>query len=219
MSNEVASPAIANMNYPKQIKQLIKAYEAQLAEFRQENSKLEELRSKHSEAEYNDMAALKIAAIAGEPDPGIQATQDTARAVEYQAIRTKAKVTEVNESSAQVNTAIRQNRLVVIELACEKLEQGSIEWNTALVKLQVDFAEAYEARHESINGMRTLIELNLTTPEISFGVDGMYRQGEGFKVPDSDSASTGLVTTLRGIYSRMGKLGEAPAELEAAPAN
>lgn len=212
-TDQPTTPAVANMPYPKDIQKLIKAHELLMAQYEEERTKLYQLEDENRNAEHNDMEALKEAAIAGEPDPGIQATTDTARAVEYQTIRTRAKVKQVREATASVNAALMRNRLVIIELACEMLENGATEWDRALVKLHIDFAEAYEKRRESINGMRTVFELNLTRPEISFGLDNIHRAGGGFKVPESDKSSAWLVKTLREIYAEGGKHLEAQAEL------
>jgi hypothetical protein len=201
------------MPYPKDIQKLIKAHELLMAQYGEEQIKLYQLQDESRKAENSDMEALKEAAIAGDPDPGTQATQDTARAVEYQTIRTRAKVKQVREATALVNAALMQNRLVIIELACAKLEKGVSEWNRALVKIQVDFAEAYEAKRESINGIRTVFELDLTRPEISFGLDGILRQGEGFQLPRADDKSLQLVKHLRKTYAAKDKPEESPAEL------
>jgi hypothetical protein len=211
--DQPTTPAVADMEYPKDIQKLIKAHRLLMVQYQVEKKKLDELKAESQNAEYNDIEALRQAAIAGEPDPGMDASQKATRAVEYQNIRTKAAVQAVRSATSLVNAALMQNRLVIIELACEMLQKGATEWDQALVKLQVDFAEAYEKKRESINGMRTVFQLDLTKPEISFGLDNIHRAAEGFRVPESDKSSVWLVKTLREIYAEGGKHLEAQAEL------
>jgi hypothetical protein len=201
------------MPYPKQIQKLIKDHSSLMAKYVEEETKLYKLQDKNKEAEYNDIEALREAAIAGEPDPGDQATTDSARAVEYQAIRTRAAVKAVRDATSLVDTALIENRLVVIELACKMLEKGASKWDQALVKIQVDFAEAYEAKRESMNGMKSVLELNLTTPEMSFSLNGISLQSEGFQLPKADKASLLLVQHMRNTYAKKAKPEESTAEI------
>jgi hypothetical protein len=81
------------------------------------------------------------------------------------------------------------------------------------VQIQVDFAEAYEAKRESINGMKSVLELNLTTPEMSFSLNGISLQSEGFQLPKADKASLLLVQHMRNTYAKKTKPEESPAEI------
>jgi hypothetical protein len=205
------------MPYPKQIQKLIKDHASLMAKYVEEETKLYQLQDKSKQAEYSDIEALREAAIAGEPDPGDQATQDSSRAVQYQTIRTRAAVKAVREATYLVDTALIENRLVVIELACKMLEKGASKWDQALVQIQVDFAEAYEAKRESMNGMKSVLELNLTTPEMSFSLNGISLQGESFQLPNADKASFSLVQHIRKTYANKAKAEESPAEIAEVP--
>ena len=73
-----------NMKFPKPIQKQIKRAEEVTAVWAEEDAEYAVRQHALSEAKARDAEALRVAAIAGEKDPGAKATDEAARSLLYQ---------------------------------------------------------------------------------------------------------------------------------------
>ena len=79
-----------NMKFPKPVQKQIKLVEGLTAAWAEEDAEYAVRQHALSEAKSRDAEALRVAAIAGEKDPGTKATDEAARSLLYQEERARA---------------------------------------------------------------------------------------------------------------------------------
>ena len=97
-----------NMKFPKPVQKQIKVVEGLTAAWAEEDAEYAVRQHALSEAKSRDAEALKVAAIAGEKDPGTKATDEAARPLLYQEERVRA----VRDSEARRNEGLAPLRWV-----------------------------------------------------------------------------------------------------------
>ena len=170
------TPDLAELDYPKATKALIKIMNQKMSAWAEADTVLAELQDNIAQAKHEDAVALKAAAIAGEPDPGTANSDAAARAVLYQeqvAVHTRGEVTK---AGAAVRQSLEENKLTIIEQSADKAELGALTWQNKMLILQGDYARAVEERAQSQDGLKMVSRLALTAPlvqfEASFPVSG-----------------------------------------------
>lgn len=108
-----------NMKFPKPIQKQINVVEGLTATWAEEDAEYAAREHALAKAKTADGEALKAAAIAGEPDPGMKPTEVAARALVYQEERVKATGRAVSKESQVLMALFRKHRLELFAEACE----------------------------------------------------------------------------------------------------
>jgi hypothetical protein len=162
------TPNLANLDYPKATKALIKIMNEKMSAYAEADTELAALEDNITDAKYQDALALKTAAIAGEPDPGTASTEAATRKVLYQIQVVVNARNETNKAAQAVKKSINENKLQILELALDKAEAGLLSWQQSIANLQDTYALEEMNRQESLDGLKMFSDLRLTDEKVQF---------------------------------------------------
>jgi hypothetical protein len=192
------TPDLAELDYPKATKALIKIMRQKMDIFAEADTELAELQDNITQAQHNDAVALKAAAIAGEPDPGTASSDAAARAVLYQEQVAAHARSEVIRAGVAVRKSIEEHKLVIVGQSLEKAETGVDAWQHEILTLQADYARAVENRRKALDGMRMIAKMGLTRALVNF--EGHFPVSGDLRVPIiREEYVLGLIETLRKV--------------------
>jgi hypothetical protein len=199
---------LPDLNYPKELKKVIQAMDSAVSLWAEEDTEYAVRQQAVMDAERVDAQALKRAALAGEPDPGTEATTQAQRALLYQEQRLRASIAEVNRATAEVWQALKEHRVEVIAEACVKAEAGVESWREDVASLYEQAREMQEKRRVALAGLRFVSQITDTrlSYDPSFPVDG------DFRLPNTNEKRVlDIATLLRKVYD------DANEEIELVP--
>lgn len=188
---------LPELNYPKEVKKTIKAMETAVGLWAEEDTEYAVRQQAVADAERQDGLALKKAALAGEPDPGTEATAQAQRALLYQEQRLKASIAEVNRTTADVWSVLREHRNEVIAEACANAEAGVEAWREDIASIYGQARDIQEKRRVALAGLRFVSQLtdSRLSYDPSFPVDG------DFRLPNTNEKRVlDIATLLRKVY-------------------
>jgi hypothetical protein len=162
------TPSLANLDYPKATKALIKIMDQKMSEYAEADTELAALEDNINDAKYQDALALKTAAIAGEPDPGTASTEAATRKVLYQIQVVVNARNETNKAAKAVRQSLDENRLEILELALDKAEAGILAWQQSVAQLQQTYSVQESNRQDSLDGLKMVSHLKLTQDKVQF---------------------------------------------------
>jgi hypothetical protein len=193
-----------NMKFPKPIQKQIKVVEDLTATWAEEDAEYAVRQHALSLAKTADAEALKVAAIAGEPDPGTRASDEAARALVYQEERVKAAGRAVSKESQALSSLFREHRFELMEEACVIAERTVAVFQEEMSQVRKMVRDSETRRHEGLAPLRwvaSLTDSNLSY-DPSFPVEG------SFQLPrTSEQKVLGIVALLRKFF--LDKPGEA----------
>ena len=150
------------------------------------------------QANHQDAVALKAAAIAGEPDPGITNSDEAARKVLYQQHVAQDARTQVVKAAAAVVKSIEEHKLLIVGQSLEKAEAGVDAWQHEILTLQADYARAVDNRRKALDGMRMIAKMGLTRALVNF--EGHFPVSGDLRVPViREEHVLGMIETLRKV--------------------
>jgi len=150
------------------------------------------------QANHQDAVALKAAAIAGEPDPGITNSDEAARKVLYQQHVAQDARTQVVKAAAAVVKSIEEHKLLIVGQSLEKAEAGIDAWQHEILTLQADYARAVDNRRKALDGMRMIAKMGLTRALVNF--EGHFPVSGDLRVPViREEHVLGMIETLRKV--------------------
>jgi hypothetical protein len=159
---------------------------------------LAEREDKVNQANHNDAVALKAAAIAGEPDPGMTNSEEAARAVLYQEHVLQEARTQAVKAGAAVRKSIEEHKLVIVGQALEKAEAGIDAWQHEILTLQADYVRATENRRTALDGMRMIAKMGLTRALVNF--EGHFPVSGDLQIPIiREHHVLGIIETIRKV--------------------
>lgn len=157
-----ATITIAELTYPKPVKDAIKRYTAAWDSWAEATSDLYEAKDAVREAEIKDAAALVEAVKAGKPDPGESNIQAAQRAVKYQAEKVRQARTATNRAADELNQMLEQHIAQIVAAATDKAEAGLDEWAATIDRLREELDAATQARWAALDGLMMLAEIQST---------------------------------------------------------
>ena len=157
-----------------------------------------------AEAKSRDAEALRVAAIAGEKDPGAKATDEAARSLLYQEERVRAAARAVSKESQALAALFREHRFELMEEACVTANRTVEVFQEEIAEVRKMVRDSETKRHEGLAPLRwvaSLTDSNLSY-DPSFPIEG------GFQLPrTSEQKVMGIVALLRKFF--LDKPGEA----------
>ena len=197
--NPPATPDIANLKYSKKTQALIDDMTAKRLDWAQEDTKLAELEDNVTDAKHKDAMALQAAAIANEPDPGTENTEAAERAILYQVERVRHSRSNAQKAGSLVSKALHTNRIAIIDEAVKNAEVGIEIWQKEVSLIQSNYELLVKARHESLEGLRMLSNLGMTTDLVQF--DPGFPVSGNLVVPQvREDRILGLLTLLTKMF-------------------
>jgi hypothetical protein len=192
------TPDLADLDYPKATKALIKTMKEKISAWAEADTELADLEDQVKQASHDDAVALKAAAIAGEPDPGVTNSDEAARKVLYQQHVAQDARTQVVKSGAAVQKSIEEHKLVIVGQSLEKAEAGIDAWQHEILTLQANYARAVENRRKALDGMRMIAKLGLTRALVNF--EGHFPVSGDLQVPIiREQHVLGIIETIRKV--------------------
>jgi hypothetical protein len=192
------TPDLAELDYPKATKALIKIMNQKMSVFAEADTELAVREDEVSQAQHQDAVALKAAAIAGQPDPGTINSEEAARAVLYQEHVVQHARGEVTKAGAAVRKSIEENKLLVLSQSLEKAELGVLTYREKVLRVQTDYAQALQDRQHSLDGLKMVSRLGLTSELVQF--EASFPVGGQLQVPPTrEEHLLGVIETLRTI--------------------
>ena len=193
-----------NMKFPKPIQKQIKRAEEVTAVWAEEDAEYAVRQHALSEAKSRDAEALRVAAIAGEKDPGTKATDEAARSLLYQEERVRAAARAVSKESQALSALFREHRFELMEEACVTAERTVEVFQEEIAQVRKMVRDSETRRHEGFAPLRwvaSLTDSNLSY-DPSFPIEG------SFQLPrTSEQKVLGIVALLRKFF--LDKPGEA----------
>ena len=187
----------ANMKFPKAIQKQIKIVEDLTAVWSEEDTEYAHRQEKLRHARRLDAEALKKAAIAGEPDPGTEATSEAERALLYQEQRVKATAQAVSRESSVLTEMFKANRLELFKEACETAERTVQEFRSEIASLTSRAREIEANRNNGLAPLRWVS--SLTDGDLSY--DPHFPIQGSFQFPNTaEQKAVGIVALLKKIY-------------------
>jgi hypothetical protein len=197
--NPPTTPDIANLKYSKKTQALIDDMTAKRLDWAQEDTKLAELEDNVTDAKHKDAMALQAAAIANEPDPGTENTEAAERAILYQVERVRHSRSNAQKAGSLVSKALHTNRIAIIDEAVKNAEVGIEIWQKEVSLIQSNYELMVKARHESLEGLRMLSNLGMTTDLVQF--DPGFPVSGDLVVPQvREDRILGLLTLLTKMF-------------------
>ena len=193
------TPNLANLDYPKVTKALIKIMDQKMSVYAEADTELAVLEDNIDNAKYQDALALKAAAIAGEPDPGTASTEAATRKVLYQIQVVVNARNETNKAAKAVRQSLDENRLEILELALDKAEAGILAWQQSVAQLQHTYSVEESNRQDSLDGLKMVSDLRLTDGSVQFSSN--FPVGGVLQVPQTREDNVlGLIALLRRMH-------------------
>ena len=186
-----------NMKFPKPVQKQIKLVEGLTATWAEEDAEYAVRQHALSEAKSRDAEALRVAAIAGEKDPGTKATDEAARSLLYQEERVRAAARAVSKESQVLSALFREHRFELMEEACVTAESTVETFQEEMSQVRKMVRDSETKRHEGLAPLRwvaSLTDSNLSY-DPSFPIEG------GFQLPrTSEQKVLGIVALLRKFF-------------------
>ena len=193
------TPNLANLDYPKATKALIKIMDQKMSAYAEADTELAVLEDNITDAKFQDALALKTAAIAGEPDPGTASTEAATRKVLYQIQVVVNARNETNKAAKAVRQSLDENRLEILELALDKAEAGILAWQQSVAQLQHTYSVEESNRQDSLDGLKMMSHLKLTQDKVQF--DNNFPVGGFLQVPRTrEETVLGTTALLRKMF-------------------
>jgi hypothetical protein len=193
------TPNLANLDYPKATKALIKIMNEKMSAYAEADTELAALEDNIDNAKYQDALALQTAAIAGEPDPGTASTEAATRKVLYQIQVVVNARNETNKAAKAVRQSLDENRLEILELALDKAEAGILAWQQSVAQLQQTYSVQESNRQDSLDGLKMVSHLKLTQDKVQF--DNNFPVGGVLQVPRTrEETVLGTTALLRKMF-------------------
>jgi hypothetical protein len=193
------TPSLANLDYPKATKALIKIMDQKMSVYAEADTELAALEDNIDNAKYQDALALKTAAIAGEPDPGTASTEAATRKVLYQIQVVVNARNETNKAAKAVRQSLTDNRELILELALDKAEAGIRSWQESMVQLRHTYGVEESNRQESLDGLKMVSDLRLTDGTVQFSSN--FPVGGNLQVPQTrEDTVLGITALLRKMF-------------------
>jgi hypothetical protein len=193
------TPNLANLDYPKATKALIKIMDQKMSVYAEADTELAALEDNIDNAKYQDALALKTAAIAGEPDPGTASTEAATRKVLYQIQVVVNARNETNKAAKAVRQSLTDNRELILELALDKAEAGIRSWQESMVQLRHTYGVEESNRQESLDGLKMVSDLRLTDGTVQFSSN--FPVGGNLQVPQTrEDTVLGITALLRKMF-------------------
>jgi hypothetical protein len=150
-----------------------------------------------SEAKSHDAEALRVAAIAGEKDPGTKATDEAARSLLYQEERVKATGRAVSKASQVLMALFREHRLELFAEACEVAEHTVETFRNDIAGVSERIREVEKARDKGLAPLRWVA--SLTDGKLSY--DPSFPMQGSFQLPKTgEQKALAIVALLRRFY-------------------
>ena len=175
------TPATADIKFPKAVQSLIDQMKIAELEFAEQDTTLAGLKDDLLAAKQADMMALKAAAIASEPDPGTVQTQAVERSILYQYEKTLHAKSMAQKAGSLVAQALKDNRVAIIDECLKQAKEGITQWQKSIIAIQTDYMTAADSRHKSLEGIRMVSNLGLTSDLVQF--DNHFPISGLFEVP------------------------------------
>jgi hypothetical protein len=186
-----------NMKFPKPIQKQIKVVEGLTATWAEEDAEHAVRQHTLSLAKTADAEALKAAAIAGEPDPGMKATEVAARALVYQEERVKATARAVSKESQVLSSLFREHRFELIEEACVTAERTVETFRDDIAGVSERVREVEKARDKGLAPLRWVA--SLTDGKLSY--DPSFPMQGSFQLPKTgEQKASAIIALLRRYY-------------------
>jgi hypothetical protein len=193
------TPNLANLDYPKATKALIKIMNEKMSAYAEADTELAALEDNINDAKYQDALALKTAAIAGEPDPGTASTEAATRKVLYQIQVVVNARNETNKAAKAVRQSLDENRLEILELALDKAEAGILAWQQSVAQLQQTYSVQESNRQDSLDGLKMVSHLKLTQDKVQFANN--FPVGGNLQLPQTrEDTVLGVTALLRKMF-------------------
>lgn len=186
-----------NMKFPKPIQKQMKLVDGLTAAWAEEDAEYAAREHLLSQAKKADAEALKAAAIAGEPDPGVKSSDDAARAVVYQEERVRAAARAVSKESRVLAGMFREHRLELMEEACVTAERTVETFQEEMSQVRKLAGEIEARRHDGLAPLRWVA--SLTDSNLSY--DPNFPIEGSFQLPrTSEQKVLGIVALLRKFF-------------------
>jgi hypothetical protein len=186
-----------NMKFPKPIQKQMKVVEGLTSSWAEEDAEYAAREHALAKAKTADGEALKAAAIAGEPDPGMKATEVAARAVVYQEERLKAAGRAVSKESGVLMTMFREHRVELFAEACEVAERTVKTFKEDIDEVSQRARQIEKARDAGLAPLRWVA--SLTDGNLSY--DPSFPMQGSFQLPKmAEQKALGIVALLRRFY-------------------
>lgn len=186
-----------NMKFPKPIQKQIKVVEELTATWAEEDAEYAVRQHALSLAKTADAEALKVAAIAGEPDPGTKASDEAARALVYQGERVKAAGRAVTKESQVLMALFREHRLELFAEACEVAERSVETFRDDIAGVSERVREVEKARDKGLAPLRWVA--SLTDGKLSY--DPSFPMQGSFQLPKTgEQKASAIIALLRRYY-------------------
>ena len=157
-------------------------------------------------AQAADKLAFKQAAVAGEPDLGLTATETARRALAYQEERVNAAAREVNKEAAALNRIFHEHREELIDEACVQAEETKEEFRRGVASIYAQSREVTAQRNRGLAPLRWVAGLM----DGSMRYDPSFPMSGDFQMTNTTELKvSGIVTLLRRFMKRLDKDGEA----------
>ena len=197
MINEPRFVHYPTMKYPKKIQLQINKVEEVTANWAEEDTEYAVRMQAVSDAEGADARALKAAALAGDPDPGVESSATAARALLYQEERVNGAVRAVNKESAVLARLFNEHRLEIFAQACETAEKAIEGFRGDIEDLRVQERQVEKKRNDGLTPLRWVS--SLTDGALSY--DPNFPVEGSFELPKTaEQKVVGIVGLLRKIY-------------------
>lgn len=168
---------LPDMPFPKKVQKQVDQVQQVTSAWAEEDTVYAERRDDLSRAKAADAAALKEAALAGEPDPGTAGSDAAERAVAYQAERVKAAVRVVNRENSALSNLLVEHRLALMETACEMAEAGIQRFESDVADIKALGREAEHRRNKALAPLRWVSRFTdgRLSYDPSFPVEGSFQ--------------------------------------------
>ena len=186
-----------NMKFPKPVQKQIKLVEGLTAAWAEEDAEYAVRQHALSEAKSRDAEALRVAAIAGEKDPGTKATDEAARALLYQEERVKAAARTVSKESQTLSALFREHRFELMEEACVTAERTVETFREEMSQVGKMVRDSEARRNEGLAPLRWVASLT----DSSLSYDPSFPVEGSFQLPrTSEQKVLGIVALLRKFF-------------------
>jgi hypothetical protein len=185
------------MKFPKEVQKQVKKVEEVTKAWAEEDGLYADCELNLREAKQADALALKEAALAGEPDPGYEATLSAERALLYQEERVKAAARLVSKESVVLKQMFHQHRLELFEEACVMADDTVEGFRKDVAEIYTLAKKSEQKRNEGLAPLRWVS--SLTDGSIQY--DPNFPISGDFKLPNTAELKvSGIVTLLRKMY-------------------
>jgi hypothetical protein len=186
-----------NMKFPKPIQKQMKVVEGLTSIWAEEDAEYAAREHALAKAKTADANALKAAAIAGEPDPGMKDTDVAARALVYQEERVRAAGRAVSKESQVLMALFREHRLELFAEACEVAERTVEAFRGDITEVSQRTRQIEKARDAGLAPLRWVA--SLTDGSLSY--DPSFPMQGSFQLPKTaEQKALGIVALLRRFY-------------------